>query len=106
MADPYPVPLFRRISTRMGDLSIRELESSLVDLQTLRPPPGLSQEELDLWTRTCLLAAPFVDSVIKLEQTSQEHAWLVLSSEWGLEISVAERARSTVQNWIRYFGIT
>lgn len=76
------------------------------DLQVLKPAPELSREEFNRWTKTCLVAAPFVDSVVKLEKASQEHAWLVLSNEWGLETSAAERARSTVQNWTRHFGLT
>ena len=86
-------------------LNSAQMERAKADLQILRPPFDLSQEEFDRWIKTCLLAAPFVDSVLKLQETNQEHAWMVLSNEWGLETSVAERARSTVQNWIRYFGI-
>ena len=81
-------------------------ERAKADLQVLGPPQDLSQEQFDCWIRTCLLAAPFVGSVKKVEGTSQEDARQVLSNEWGLETSEAERSRRTAENWIRYFGIT
>ncbi len=81
-------------------------ERAKADLQVLRPPPQLSREQFDLWMKSCLVSAPFISSVAKVEGTSQEYAWATLANEWGLETSAAARARSTTQNWVRYFRVT
>lgn len=81
-------------------------ERARADLKVLGAPQDLSQEQFARWMKTCLLAAPFVGSVLKVAGTTQEDARQVLSNEWGLEASAAERARTTAENWIRYFGIT
>ena len=102
----FPEYLWLIYSNRETEISDPEQkERAEADLQALRPPLGLSQDQFDRWITTCLVAAPFVTAVAKVEDTSQEHAWEALSTEWGLETSAAERARSTAQNWMRHFGV-
>ncbi len=81
-----------------------QVERARADLLVLRPPPQLSHDQFHRWIKTCLVAAPFVSSVVKVDEVSQEYAWAVLANEWGLETSAAERVRSTAQNWMRYFS--
>ena len=78
-------------------------ERAKTDLQVLRPPQGLSQEQFDYWIKACMVAAPFITSVMRVEETPQENAWEILANEWGLETRAAERARTTAQNWTRHF---
>ena len=102
----FPEYLWLIYSSRKGDARDSEQrERAKADLQILRPPQGLSQEQFDHWIKTCLVAAPFITSVMKVEETPQENAWEILANEWGMETRAVERARSTAQNWMRHFGI-
>ena len=81
--------------------SIDEQRAAQRDLQALLIPPGLSTEEVRMWATTCLLAAPFTNSVIKLTGTSDlVSSYRALAQAYGLTMTQARRDMETVQNWL------
>ena len=81
--------------------SFDEQRAARRDLQSLLIPPGLSNEEVRTWATTCLLAAPFTNSVIQLTGTSDATAsYRLLARTYGLSMTQARRDMETVQNWL------
>ncbi len=81
--------------------SFDEQNAAQRDLQALLIPPGLSTEEVRMWATTCLLAAPFTNSVIKLTGTSDlVSSYRALAQAYGLTMTQARRDMETVQNWL------
>ena len=73
------------------------------DVQALVIPPGLVNERVRTWALTCLLAAPFTNSVIKLHDMDYPERSRLLAETYGLGITEARRDMETVENWIAYF---
>ena len=81
-------------------------ERAIIDLDTLRPPPGLQQEQFNHWITASLFSSPFIASVVEIEPLYEDQAWAILSQQWGLQTNEAARARATAQNWLKHFGRT
>ena len=73
------------------------------DIQALVIPLGLSNEQMRMWASTCLLAAPFTNSVIQLHGMDSPRRSRILAETYGLDITQARRDMETVDNWIAYF---
>ena len=81
--------------------SFDEQRAAQRDLQALLVPPGLTTEEVRMWATTCLLAAPFTNSVIMLGSASDiVNSYRSLARTYGLTIPQARRDMETVQNWL------
>ncbi len=81
--------------------SFDEQRAAQRDLQALLVPPGLTTEEVRMWVTTCLLAAPFTNSVIVLSSTLDVvSAYRSLARTYGLTTTQARRDMETVQNWL------
>ena len=84
--------------------SFDEQRAARRDLHDLLIPPNLTDEGLRTWMSTCLLAAPFTNSVIKLINNSDVTAsYQFLASKYGLGLTEARRDMETVQTWLVYF---
>lgn len=85
--------------------SFDEQEAVRVDLRALLIPPSFTDEEIHAWMSTCLLAAPFTNSVIKfLDNADLTASYQSLASKYGLGLTEARRDMETVQNWLAYFS--
>lgn len=74
------------------------------DLQSLAIPPGFSNEQVRLWVSTCFLAAPFTNSVIKLQGIDATDRVRILADTHGLSLTDARREMQTVENWLAYLA--
>ena len=75
------------------------------DLEALLMPAGLSNEEVRMWATTCLLAAPFTNTVIQLGHTTDVTvSYRSLASTYGLTMTEARRDMETVQNWLAFLA--
>lgn len=72
------------------------------DIQALVIPPGLSNEQVRMWASTCLLAAPFANSVIQLHGMDSRERSRILAETYGLDITQARRDMETIENWIAF----
>ena len=91
-------------SDERGIASLDELHATIQDFHALRIPEGLSDTEIRAWASTCLLAAPFTNSVLKMMHTRDPIASLrMLANTYGLGLTEARRDMETVQNWLAFF---
>ena len=67
-------------------------------------PPGLTDEAVRAWISTCLLAAPFANSVIRLNDSDTPNAAGSLAETYGLGVTEARRDMETVQNWLSFLA--
>ena len=103
----YPEYLWLAHTEQWEDIPIREQrELAKLDLAILRVPPKVTQAQFEHWIRYCLLAAPFVDSVLAVANEAPEVAWNLLSDRWGLDTRIAARALTTAQYWLTHFRPT
>lgn len=85
--------------------SFDEREAARRDLQALLVPPDLSNEEVRIWALTCLLAAPFTNSVMQLADAEDAPgSYQLLAQTYGLSITEARRDMETVQNWLAFLA--
>ena len=103
----FPEYLWLIHNGQEGDVPNGEQKQrALADLAILNPPKGLPKDRFYKWVAACLMASPFVSSVIEVEEQNPPIAWEKLADRWGLDTRAAARARSTVQNWIAHFRFT
>ena len=97
--------LIRAYRNQMDDIaSLDEQKLAKRDIQFLLIPNGLSNEELNIWLSTCLMASPFTSSVMIAKDLDINSAPRFLSETYNISISTARRDMETVQNWLRYLG--
>lgn len=90
---------------RIHDIaSSDEQQAAQRDIDALVLPPGLSNEQLRTWASTCLLAAPFTNSVIQLHGMNSPERSRLLAEAYGLGITEARRAMETVENWLAFLA--
>ena len=82
--------------------SFDEQQATRRDLQTLLIPPNLSNEQIKIWISSCLLAAPFTNTVIQLHGMEASNAYRSLAETYSLDLTEARRSMETVQNWIAF----
>ncbi len=70
------------------------------DIRALSIPPSLTDEGVRAWISTCLLAAPFTNSVIRLNSLDKQTAVKSLAETYKLDGTEARRDMETVQNWL------
>ena len=78
-----------------------EQEAARRDRRALSIPQRLTDEEVRAWLSTCLLAAPFTNSVIRLNSLDKQTAVDSLAKIYELDTTVAQRDMETVQNWLK-----
>ena len=76
-----------------------------LDLATLQPPANISEEKFKHWVQACLKATPFIESVIEVKEKPPDEAWQLLATEWEMDTTTAERARTTAQRWLAHFQV-
>jgi len=80
--------------------SLDEQRAAHRDIQTLQLPPGLTDEQIRTWASACLLAAPFTNNVIRLENIEASSAARSLADIYSLSVTQARRDMETVQAWL------
>ena len=81
--------------------SFDEQRAAQRDVQTLLIPPGLTDEQIRMWVSTCLLAAPFTNAVMQLDDRNLPSA-RSLAKAYNLDLTEARRDIETVQNWLTF----
>ena len=74
------------------------------DIEALVFPPDLSLEQMRIWASTCLLAAPFTNSVIHLHGMDSSDCARILAETYGLDRTEARRDIETVENWLAFLA--
>ena len=72
------------------------------DIQALLIPPNLTNEQVRSWATTCLLSAPFTNSVIQLRGVEAPDASRSLADTYGLGLTEARRGMEAVHNWLSF----
>ena len=85
--------------------SFDEQRAARRDIQVLSIPPGLTNDAVRAWISTCLLAAPFANSVIRLDDSDTQNAVGLLAETYGLGATEARRGMETVQNWLSFLAL-
>ena len=80
--------------------SFDEQRAARRDIQALRIPPDLTDEQVRMWVSTCLLAAHFTNTVIRLHDMESPSTARFLAETYGLGVTEARRDMETVQNWL------
>ena len=84
--------------------SFDEQKAARHEIETLSIPIGLTNEGLRAWICTCLLATPFANSVIEMNDCSDvSQSPNLLADLYGLNATEARRDMETVQNWLSFF---
>ena len=90
---------------RIDDIaSVDEQLAAQRDIQALVIPPGLSNEQVRIWASTCLLAAPFSNSVIQFHGMDSPDRARILAETYGLGPTEARRDMETVENWFLFLA--
>jgi len=84
--------------------SFDEQRAARRDIQALLIPPGLTDEQIRMWASTCLLAAPFTNTVIQLHNLEVLIASRSLAETYKLSATDARRDMETVQNWLAFLA--
>ena len=88
---------------REDDIASRdEQQAARRDIQALLIPPGLKDEQVRTWELGCLLAAPFTNSVMRLQGLETPNASRLLAETYSLSVTEARRDMETVQNWLAF----
>ena len=102
-----PEYLWLAYQQRSAEIPLAEQqEIASREVRTLGVPEGLTEQEFNNWNCLSLMTSPFMKSVLAGLDETREAAWDRLSQQWNISKAEAERARSTAQNWISYFGIS
>ena len=80
--------------------SFDEKKAARRDIQAISIPPSLTDTEFRAWISTCLLAASFTNSVIRLNSLDKQTAVKSLAETYKLDGTEARRDMETVQNWL------
>ena len=90
---------------REGEIaSFDEQRAARRDIQALSIPPSLTDEAVRTWISTCLLGTPFVNSVIRLNDSDTPNVARSLADIYRLSITEARRDMETVQNWLSFLS--
>ena len=84
--------------------SIDEQRAAKGDIQALQIPSDLTDEELRIWITACFLAAPFINTVIRLHAMETASTVHSLASTYNLSATEARRDMETVQNWLAFLS--
>ena len=84
--------------------SLDEKKAAFRDLEVLSIPLRLGEGEFKTWIATCLLATPFANSVLGLQDTNSQKAASALSEMHQLSLTAARRDMETVQNWLLFLN--
>ena len=84
--------------------SFDEQRAAQRDIQALRIPPGLTDEQVRMWASACLLAAPFTNTVIRLHNLEISSASRSIAETYNLNVTEARRDLETVQNWLAFLA--
>ncbi len=84
--------------------SFDQQDAAQRDIQALLIPPGLTNEQVRTWATACLLAAPFTNAVIRLQDLDTPRAYLSLARTYRLSPTEARREMETVQNWLAFLA--
>lgn len=85
--------------------STDEQQAAQRDIQAIAIPQGLTDDQARAWMSSCLFAAPFTDTVIRLQNTEDRPtAVRLLAETYGLSVTSARRNMETVQNWLAFFA--
>lgn len=84
--------------------SFDQQDAAQRDIQALLIPPGLTNEQVRTWAAACLLAAPFTNTVIRLQDLDTPRAYLSLARTYRLNATEARRDMETVQNWLAFLA--
>lgn len=82
--------------------SFDEQQAAQRDIQALRIPPDLTDEQVRMWASACLLAAPFANTVIQLHNIEVPRASRSIAETYNLNVTEARRDLETVQNWLAF----
>ena len=82
--------------------SFDEQQAAQRDIQALRIPQGLTDEQVQMWASACLLAAPFANTVIQLHNIEVPSASRSIAEIYNLNVTEARRDLETVQNWLAF----
>ena len=82
-----------------------EQEAARCDIRALSIPQSLTDTEFRAWISTYLLAAPFTNSVIRLNSFDKQTAVDSLAKEYELDTTAARRDMETVQNWLKSLAL-
>ena len=74
------------------------------DIQALLIPPDLTDEQIRTWAAACLLAAPFTNAVIRLQDLDTPSASRSLARTYRISATEARRDMETVQNWLAFLA--
>ena len=95
--------IYSGMSERIVDAEQRMFAET--DLAILNIPEGLDQTTFNLCVRSCLLATPFINTVLLTEGTDENVIRLEVASDWDLTESEAERAIETANLWLKAFSV-
>ena len=84
--------------------SFDQQDAAQRDIQALLIPPGLTNEQVRTWVAACLLAAPFTNAMMRLQDMGPPSAYLSLARTYRLSPTEARRAMETVQNWLAFLA--
>lgn len=90
---------------REGEIaSFDEQQAARRDIQAILIPPGLTDDHVLSWVSACLLAAPFTNAVIRLQNMAAASASRSLAKTYGLSVTEARRDMETVRNWLAFLS--
>ena len=80
-----------------------EQRASLYDLEFLQVPEGLNNQQVTDWVSVCLMASPFVQSVLKAQNVQLSEVVRTIAQAYTLSITDARRSVEAVQIWAAFF---
>ena len=84
--------------------SFDEQTAARRDIESLLLPPDLPDEDVRVWASACLLAAPFTNTVIQLQNSADvQGSYRSVAETYSLSLTEARRDMETVQSWLAFF---
>ena len=80
-----------------------EQRASLQDLELLQMPESLTTQQVTDWVSACLMASPFVQSVLRAPNVEPSEVVRTIAQTYNLTITDARRRIETVQIWSAFF---
>ena len=75
------------------------------EVATLAIPSELDRPQFNAWINISLKSSPFIDSVLAIQDQTDEEAYNNIASEWNISKAEAERSRTTAVIWINAFNL-
>ena len=82
-----------------------ERGAAFSDIRAISIPMNLPNETFRSWIAASMIASPFVNTAMRLNNEDRDDVVKILSDRFGFSMFESRRGLEAVENWIRFFNL-